>query len=126
MYKAIIESAEISNGRLVVTVLFNSDNDSFKDSFDTNQYQNMSWIREQIGRKLNQLNSLYAIKDSISIGPFNDTINVKTDKDIFYEKASHYTRFMDTARMGIIKHDRPIIAELRKWLEENFKDEYID
>lgn len=126
MYQATIQSTEINNGRLKVGVIFQSENDSFEDTFETNQYQNDSWIGEQIERRLSHLNSLTFLKENIPIGPYHKAIKEKTGKDIFYEKAAQYTRFMDTARMGVIRHDRPIIVELRKWLEDNFKDEYID
>jgi len=125
MYKADIVDTKIEHGRLIVNVLFHDENESFNDTFETNQYQNDTWIGEQIERRLSHLNSLFHLKETIPIGPYHKTIKEKTERDIFYEKAAHYTRFMDTARMGIIRHDREIIVQLKKWLDENFKDEYI-
>ena len=125
MYKANITDTNIQGGRLIVSVLFFNDTQSFTDTFETNQYQNESWIGEQISRRLSHLNSLPTLKASIVIGAFHETPRVKTDREVYQEKAARYLKFMDVARMGIIRHDRPIIGELREWLGNNFKDEYV-
>lgn len=125
MYKANILSTKINNGRLIVEVFFHSEEDSFNDTFETGQYQNDNWIGEQITRRLSHLNSLYAVKNNISIGPYHEKVVIKSDKDLYHEKTTLYLNYMNTARLGIITHDLPVIAELREWLRKNFKDEYI-
>lgn len=126
MYKADIVSIKINRGVLSVEVLFYNDEDTFMDTIETNQYQNDSWIGEQIERRLKHLNSLALIKDNIAIGSYHKTERgPKTDHEIYQEKTNLYLNYMNTARMGIINHDRPVIAELREWLRSNFKDEYL-
>lgn len=126
MYKADITSTTINKGLLTVEVLFYSNNDSFKDVFQTNQQQDESWLEDQIERKLNNLNSLIKIKESIVIGPYQKTekvLDVEAKK--YHEKTILYHNYMNTARTGIINYDRPVITELREWLRNNFKDEYL-
>ena len=126
MYKADIVSAKINNGLLSVEVLFHSDEDSFTDTFQTNQSQKGNWLGEQVERKLNHLDSISLIRDSISVGAYQTGVQEgKTEREIYHEKTTKYLNYMNTARMGIINHDRPIISELREWLRANFKDEYI-
>ena len=126
MYKASIVSTKISKGLLSVEVSFDSEEDSFTDRFETNQYQENSWLEEQITRKLRHLNSLSLIKDSIGIGPFQPSESPpKSDRDVYFEKRTLYLNYMSEARTGSIKYDRPIIAELLAWLRANFKDEYL-
>jgi len=126
MYKADIVSTKINRGVLSVEVLFHNDEDTFTDTIETNQYQNDSWIGEQIERRLKHLNSLLLIKDSITIGSYQKTEKEpKLEHEIYQEKTTLYLNYMNTARMGIITHDRPVIIELREWLRANFKDEYL-
>ncbi len=125
MYKVNIEGVKINSGRLSVDVTFSSDEDTFNDTFETAQYQDDSWIGEQIKRRLSHLNSLYALKDSIEVGPFHEKVKAKSEKDLYLEKKMLYLNYMSEARLGIIKYDRPIIAELLEWLRANWKDEYI-
>lgn len=126
MYKADIVSTKINKGLLSVEVLFHNDKDTFTDIFETNQYQNDSWIGEQIERRLKHLNSLTLIKDSIVIGACQPSKSLeKSDRDTYYEKRTLYLNYMNEARMGTITYDRPVIIELREWLRNNFKDEYL-
>lgn len=126
MYKADIVSTKINRGLLSVEVLFHNDEDTFTDTFETNQYQNDSWIGEQIERRLKHLNSLSLIKDNITIGSYQPGKPPdKSDRDTYYEKRVQYLNYMNEARTGVIKYDRPVIKELLKWLRDNFKDEYL-
>lgn len=126
MYKAEIVSKKINKGLLIVEVLFTSDEDSFSDIIETNQYQDNSWIGEQIERRLKHLNSLANIKDAIVLGSYQKNEQPpKSELEIYQEKTALYHNYMATARLGVINYDRPIITELRQWLRDNFKDEYL-
>ena len=127
MYKAEITKKRLSNGKLSVDVSFeNESGDKFSDTFETSQFQDTSWIGEQIKRKLSHINSLPNVSEKIEIGPFNEIVTVKTDIEIYQDKATEYIKYMEIARLGLIQSDRPIIVELRKWLKDNFKDEYVN
>ncbi len=127
MYQAKILNTSIVKGVLRVEVQFQSNEDVFTDIIETNQYQNESWIGEQIERRLKHLNSLALVKDSITIGSYKPGQPVdKSEKDLYDEKTVLYLNYMNTARMGIINHDRPVIKELREWLRANFKDEFLN
>ncbi|MBK7801020.1 MAG: hypothetical protein IPJ53_18165 [Saprospiraceae bacterium] len=126
MYNAEIIDKKIENGRLSVTVLFeNEKGEKFNDTFETTQYQDTSWIGKQIKRKLSHINSLPNVSEKIEVGPFNEIVIAKTDKEIYLEKSALYIKYMSVARMGLIQSDRKIILDLRDWLRGNFKDEYI-
>lgn len=127
MYNAEIIDKRLSNGRLSVDVSFENENgEKFTDTFETSQFQDTSWIGEQIKRKLTHLNSLLTVLNGIEVGAYNEVIPKKTDKDIYQEKATLYTKYMNVARLGFIQSDRKAIVDLRDWLRQNFKDEYID
>lgn len=126
MYTAIINKKKFSGGKLTVEVIYTNGNENIIDTHEANQSQELSWLENIISRKLKDLNSLSDINDSIVIGPFSKWEQIESEKDIYYKKAIAYTRYMAIARNGFIKSDRPIIIELREWLINNFKDEYVD
>lgn len=126
MYKASITHKKIVQGKLIVEVNFAGDNgDSFSDSFETTHEQNGFWIGEQIIRRLKDLNSLTGLTESINVGEFIEPI-VDLEREEYKMKAQQYMAYMSIARNGFVNHDRPIIQELRIWLRENFKDNYLD
>ncbi len=126
MYKVEIVKKNITKGKLIVEVLFTKDEESFSDIFETTQSQDSNWISEQIKRRLGHLNSLIELSNNITLGEFLQKEKVKSEVDIYREKTNLYLKYMDTARLGVITPDRPVIQELRKWLRDNFKDEYIN
>lgn len=126
MYTANINSKTFKGGKLIVQVTYSNGNENITDTHEATQKQDANWLNVIINRKLNDLNSISEINDSIIIGDFVLKETSNTDKDLYYKKASEYMKYMDIARMGIIQHDRPIIAELKAWLTTNFKDEYVN
>lgn len=126
MYTANIDSKTFSGGKLTVKITYSNGNENITDTHESTQKQDVNWLNELIIRKLDDLNSLYDINKSIIVGEFKIDNNSKSEKDIYYEKAAMYMKYMEIARMGLIAHDRPIIVELNTWLKANFKDEYIN
>lgn len=126
MYQAEIVGKTISKGVLSVDVSFSNVDDTFTESFTTNQYQNGAWIGEQIERRLKHLNSLYLVKDSITIGTFQTgEPPIKSGIELYQEKRAMYLNYRNEALLGLISYERPIIIELKEWLVANFKDEYV-
>lgn len=125
MYKATITNKKISQGKLTVDVLFFDESDSFSERFETTQSQDKPWIGEHITQRLNHLNSLPPLGETIVLGDVDTTPREPTEEEVYREKATAYAKYMDIARQGLIQPDRPIILELRKWLRENFKDDYL-
>lgn len=123
MYRAKITKKELVRGVLRAEVTFSDGKDTFTDSFEVSQAQSGSWLGEHIVQRLGHLNSLPALGKAIVLGDFEPA--EKTEEEIYKEKASAYGKYMDIARLGVIPSDRPIIKELREWLKENFKDEYV-
>lgn len=126
MYIATINNKTFKSGKLTIEVTYSNGNENITEPHEVTQSQDVNWLNDIINRKLKDLNSLSDINDSIIIGEFNNKVQVKSDKDLYYEKASQYMKYMEIARMGIILHDRPIIVELKDWLILNFKDDYIN
>lgn len=126
MYTATINSKTFKGGKLTVEVIYTNGNENITDIHEATQSQESSWLKDLIDRKLKDLNSLSDINESIVIGKFNKKDIVESERDVYYKKATAYTRYMSIARNGFIKSDRPIILELREWLTSNFKDEYVD
>lgn len=125
MYKADIVNTTISRGKLSVEVLFHDGEDTFTDTIETTQYQDNSWIGDQITRRLKHLNSLYDLKNNIVIGPVFEKELTDPAKELYQTKTALYHNYMNWARMGIVAHDIPIIGELRTWLRENFKEDFM-
>jgi hypothetical protein len=126
MWTANIDNKIFKSGKLTVIVTYTNGNENITENHEVTQKQDTNWLNDIINRKLNDLNSLSDINDSIVIGIFNEEVKAKSDKDLYYENASKYMKYMDIARMGIIQHDKPIIIELKEWLILNFKDEYTN
>ena len=126
MYIANINSKTFKNGKLTVEVTYSNGNENITESHEVTQSQDINWLNDIINRKLKDLNSLSDINDSIVIGQFNKEAKIKSDRDLYYEKASQYMKYMDIARIGFIQHDRPIIIKLKEWLADNFKEEYVN
>lgn len=126
MYTANINSKTFKNGKLTVEVTYSNGNENITDIHDVIHSQDSNWINDIINRKLNDLNSLSNINDSIVIGEFKENDLIESERDIYYKKATAYNRYMSIARNGFINHDRPIITELKEWLKSNFKDEYVN
>lgn len=126
MYTATIKNKTFINGKLTVEVIYSNGEESLPDTYSSNQAQDESWLSDRIKRKLNDLNSLSFINDSIIVGEFKFDKSDKSNTEIYQDKAMQYMKYMDIARMGIIQSDRPIINELREWLKDNFKNEYVN
>lgn len=126
MYTANIDSKTFSGGKLTVKVTYSNGNENITEDLIYTQAQDENYIDDIISRKLNDLNSLSNLYDSIVIGNYNLKETSDSDKDLYYKKASEYMKFMNIARMGLISHDRAIIIELNTWLKANFKDEYAN
>ena len=110
MYTANIDSKTFKGGKLTVVVTYSNGNENITEPHEVTQSQDTNWLNDIIKRKLNDLNSLSDISESIIIGSFNKEVQVKSDRDLYYEKASQYMKYMDIARMGIIQSDRPAFA----------------
>lgn len=126
MWTANIDNKTFKGGKLTVVVTYSNGNENITDTHEVTQKQDVNWLNDIINRKLNDLNSISEINDSIIIGDFVLKETSNTNKDLYYKKASEYMKYMDIARMGIIQHDRPIIVELKEWLKNNFKNEYVN
>ena len=126
MYTANIDSKTFSGGKLTVKVTYSNGNENITEDLIYTQAQDENYIDDIISRKLNDLNSLSNLYDSIVIGNYNLKETSDSDKDLYYKKASEYMKFMNIASMGLISHDRAIIIELNTWLKANFKDEYAN
>lgn len=126
MYTANIDRKTFSGGKLTVKVTYSNGNENITEDLIYTQAQDENYINDIISRKLNDLNSLSNLYDSIVIGNYNLKEASNSDKDLYYKKASEYMKFMNIARMGLIPHDRAIIIELNTWLKANFKDEYAN
>lgn len=126
MYTATINNKSFVGGKLTVEVTYSNGNENITEYIDSVQAQPITWIEETIKDKLNTLNSLEYLNDNIAIGKQDQITFGKSERLIYYNKALQYKTYLNIARSGIIRSDRPIIAELHEWLAANFKDEYIN
>lgn len=126
MYTANINNKSFVGGKLTVEVTYSNGNENITEYINSVQAQPITWIEEIIKDKLNALNSLEYLHDNITIGKQDQITFDKSERLIYYNKALQYKTYLNIARSGIIRSDRPIIAELHEWLVANFKDEYIN
>lgn len=71
MYTANIDSKTFKGGKLTVLVTYSNGNENITEPHEVTQSQDTNWLNDIIKRKLNDLNSLSDISESIIIGSFN-------------------------------------------------------
>lgn len=132
-YIATILNKTIKNGILKVTVTFsnNETNDSFNFDFSTTQNQSETWLNEQIQNKLQHLNSLQNVLNSIQIG---STISqteiqstpVNTSYEDYKNNLKRFQQMVNAIQKGIITKDNPDFIALKDQLRSDFSIDYID
>lgn len=133
MYRAIITDKSLANGMLHVTVYFTDDRDSFSEVFQTNQQQSFTWIEEQINRKLEHLNSLPTLLESISLGTeITQSQVVDSDTVVLDERAQYeedlkrFEKFVGAVSKGLTTAENEDFKQLKDKLTANFKSDYLD
>jgi hypothetical protein len=81
MWTASINNKTFNKGKLIIEVTYTNGNENITENHEVTQKQDTNWLNDIINRKLNDLNSLSDINDSIVIGIFNEEVKAKSDKD---------------------------------------------
>lgn len=68
MFSASIKSKDILNGTLTVIVTFTNGDQTFNEEFRTTTASDDTWVTSVVGSRLRQLEALYSVADSISVG----------------------------------------------------------
>lgn len=132
-YIATILNKTIKNGILKVTVTFsnNETNDSFNFDFSTTQNQTDTWLNEQIQNKLQHLNSLPNVLNSIQIGSTisqteTQSTSVNTSYEDYKNNLKRFQQMVNAIQKGIITKDNPDFIALKDQLSADFSIDYID
>lgn len=130
MYKATIKKSEIKNGLLSVDVKFDDGTDVFTEKFETNQPQPQDWINQQVAKKIENINSLNTIKDSLPDGEISLPVDITPTKSLermeFEADLKTFSSFVSAVQQGIADRESPEFVALKNKLKTNFKPEYLD
>lgn len=140
-YTARTISKSIFNGLLTVEVEFRSEDgkDIFNDKFLTTDSQDSDWLETSIKRKLSSLESLEQFIEQIPINitfevnnmvsksvASSENMDVDDLKEVYKQKIKLFNQWKKVYVNGIIDQNNKEFAILTKWLNTNFKPEYID
>lgn len=133
-YTAKIFSKSIERDQLKVVVEFinSEDNTSFKDSFNTNQTQDIDWIDNAIKAKLKHLNGIKTLIQDIEINKVvTEEVVPETDpqagtKSAYKKDLDDLQKMINAISRGVMEKTNPDFLALKQKLKDNFSIEYID
>lgn len=135
MYKATIKDTSFDKGKLTAIVEFKNEDtgDVFDDTFNTTQEQDQSWPHDLVQRRLASLNSLPDLKGKIEarkgvmIEPEEDNSQANaTPRDEYRAKLTRFNKYVSAIVVGFTDEQATEFKDLKQWLTENFKPEYVD
>jgi hypothetical protein len=138
-------SAKIANSEIVppgtlrVNVQFINSADTsknFNHVFETSQKQDESWIQNQIRERLfhlNELPNLHALVQKKQgeeilhdVRPGDPLAGLSPEAAEWKRNYDYFHKYATLSMEQIVESEHAKFVELRKWLKENFRDEYID
>lgn len=133
-YTAKIFSKSIERDQLKVVVEFinSEDNTSFKDSFNTNQTQDIDWIDNAIKAKLKHLNGIKTLIQDIEINKVvTEEVVPETEpqagaKSAYKKDLDDLQKMINAISRGVMEKANPDFLALKQKLKDNFSIEYID
>lgn len=127
MWTATVLSKQFVNGLLTVMVNYTNGVENFNETHTTTSPEN-DWLNDIIKRKIEGLNKCDSAFNIITLGEFEiikdkshspEWINYRDN----IERLNTYTNLI---RKGIMMESDAKFNELKTWLTDNFKDEYVD
>lgn len=132
MYKGKIVDSIIERGHVKVKVEFSDGTDTFHETFETNQVQKPDWIDQQIKRRLEHLNGLPTLLETIEVGkeiahdPVIAADAAPTERELYAANLKQFERYISAVVRGFTDEESEDYIRLKAWLKENFKPEYLD
>lgn len=130
MWTAEVISKQIADGLLKVTVQFTDGTTTFTDRYETRSGQDANWLKSNIQRRLNDLETLNQFAETIPIG--NVDLEIESEVTIIEEnseyklKLDEFGRYVEAIRKGIIAEDNTDFIACQKWLKDNFSPDVIN
>lgn len=136
MYTATIESKTIDkpNRQFVVTVVFTHTNgetlsEVFRFGFDITfeQMKRQIKLRKEALEQL-ESNVSNVIEGAVDLSTVPDTAptQAELDKMLWVQRDYLYEQVLKAIEKGYIQPNAPKVLQLKSWLTNNFKPEYID
>lgn len=133
-YTAKIFSKSIERDQLKVVVEFTNtdDNTSFKDSFTTNQLQDVDWIDNAIKNKLKHLNGIKSLIQDIEINKVvTEDASQQPEPEVgtkskYKKDLDDLQKMINAISRGIMLKTDPNFLALKQKLKDNFSVDYID
>lgn len=131
-YTARIIEKRRENGLLKVIVEYSDGINTFRDEIASRSAQDPNWISSEVQRRLTDLEGLDILEKSIQLGPVTlksiTTPKVKTSRPKQEYEANYkkFTAWLEALRQGIVTVDRKAFVDLKQWLIDNWKDEYVE
>lgn len=134
-YTAEITNKDIIEGLLTLQLRYTSEDRSIiiQDSISTRSPQNDQWLKNEIKRKITELEGLDEFIQTIEIGDFSleqtNTKSIKTidiDKEQYQNDLNEFNTLVGIISKEIITSNHEYFVSLHEKLKTNFKIEYID
>lgn len=130
-YKATVSSKSIQNGLLTVKVVFQKNDTSFEETFQSSQAKDLSWLEELVNRKLDYLNKIEDVFASVQVNeeikePTPTDTGEITDRELYAKNLQKFEKFVSVLSKGFTTQENQDFIALKGWLTVNFKTEYLD
>lgn len=132
MWTTEIISKSISNGVLQVVVSFSDGTQTFTDKYETRNGQDANWLNDNIKRRIDDLTSVVAFADTITLGNYQIVEPVPTPEEplegkaLYERKLKKFERMVAAIRKGATTDQNVNFINLKKWLKNNFDEQYLD
>ena len=130
-YKATLVKKELVNGRLKVTIEYSNGIESFNETMECRCSQDSDWAEKEASRRCKELENLIVFANTIQLGEIKiqkekECRLPKTPYDIYKRKLELFLKAQSALRLEIITEEAESFSELKNWLSDNSKPEYLE
>lgn len=119
------------NGQLFVELEYTDGDRLFRDTMVSRSGQGSDWVQREVARRLRDLTKLDELADSIQLGKVDisedtPTVDPASEKEVYRIKLRLFEHFVSVLAKGFSTQDNQDFVDLKLWLTDNFKTEYLD
>lgn len=131
-YTAQIIEKQRQDGQLHVLLEYTNGTDTFRERMTSRSGQGGGWIKAEVARRIAELDGLDALETTIAPGPVDGAPEpvaeptTETPRQKYERKLREFDAWLNALRQGVVTADRPAFVELKQWLRDKWRDDYID
>lgn len=132
MWKATIKNKQINSaGTFLITVNYSDGERSFDEVHGTRDEIDTTWVENTIKRKLESLENISSMDNSVVMGEFTPTQTIETKeaptaKEIFLNKVQKLRMFKTLIELGVLNENNTDFIELQTELKNKFDSSLIN